>query len=314
MFGKFYKWLQEPHYLIGASVLRILLGCIILYTYIVNYPLRHFFWGNTGIIDNQTYSEMNRIFFSVYGWTDSVIIFEITYHLGILITLLFTIGMGGKIVQIFNYIFTLSLFNRNGLISDGGENLLYLVLFYMLFMNVTAYFTWSKKTNKAKLLEKFRIKHKDYISIFHNFGFIFIIVQLCTMYLLSGLYQVMGERWNSGTAVYYILQVEQYSLNIIPEFLLNNSIFIVLATYASILIKIAFPFAIFNKYTKYIVIMGIIGFHLGILVEMGLVTFSLTMIAVDSLLITDKEYRYIALKIKKSIGKFGGKRYERKSA
>ena len=42
MYLKFYKWLQDPHYLIGASVLRILLGLIVLYTYIVNYPLRHF--------------------------------------------------------------------------------------------------------------------------------------------------------------------------------------------------------------------------------------------------------------------------------
>ena len=83
----------------------------------------------------------------------------------------------------------------------------------------------------------------------------------------------MGERWHSGTAIYYILQVEQYSLNLIPEFLLKNSFFIVLATYASVLIKIAFPFSLFNRYTKYIVIIGIVGFHLGILVEMGLVTF-----------------------------------------
>ncbi|BCC45047.1 hypothetical protein bcgnr5378_31430 [Bacillus cereus] len=317
MYLKFYKWLQDPHYLIGASVLRILLGLIVLYTYIVNYPLRHFFWGNSGIIDNQTYNEMNRIFFSVYGWTDSTLIFEITYHLGILITLLFTIGVGGKVIQIFNYVFTLSLFNRNGLISDGGENLLYLVLFYMLFMNVTAYFTWSNKIKTGGIFKGFKTKYKDYLSIIHNFGFIFIIVQLCTMYLLSGLYQVMGERWHSGTAIYYILQVEQYSLNLIPEFLLKNSFFIVLATYASVLIKIAFPFSLFNRYTKYIVIIGIVGFHLGILVEMGLVTFSLTMIAVDSLLITDKEYHFIAFKIKeikrKLLKRFGRKEYERTS-
>lgn len=296
---KVYNWFKSPQHLIGASILRIIFGVLIVYTYIVNYPLRHYFWGNEGIIDNATYIEMNRIFFSVYGLFESPLIFELIYHLGIIIAFSFTIGFGGKTTQILNYIFTFSLINRNGLISDGGDNLMYICLLYMLFMNVTAYFSFKIKKQESKL----KIKWKDQLAIIHNFGFIFVIAQLCLMYFMSGLYQVMGERWHTGTAVYYVMQVEQYSTQLLPDFLLNNPEFIVLATYASILIKLAFPFAIFNKYTKYIVIFSIVSFHIGILLQMGLVTFSLIMIAVDFLLISNSEYRWLYTKIVQLINK-----------
>lgn len=286
MLIKLYGWFKSPQHLIGASILRITLGILILYSYVANYSLRHYFWGDSGIIDNASYSEMNRVFFSVYGLWDGAVMFEIIFHLGMLITFLFILGFGGKTVQVLNYIFTFSLINRNGLISDGGDNLLYVCLFYMLFMNVTAYFSFKLK-DKPKLSYKFQEQR----AILHNFGVIFVIAQLSLMYFMSGFYQAMGERWSSGTAVYYIMQVEQYSIGLLPDFLITNPEFIVMATYASVLIKLAFPFAIFNRYTKYIVLTGIVLFHLGILFQMGLVTFSLIMIAMDLLLITNKEYR-----------------------
>ena len=285
---KLYAWFRTPQHLMGASILRIAFGILILYTYIVNYPFRHYFWGNDGLIDNAAYAEMNRVFFSVYGLFESPAMFELTYHSGMLIAFLFTIGFGGKSIQILNYLFTFSLINRNGFISDGGDNLMYVCLLYLLFMDVTVHFSVKRKKPAPAWKEKAR----DSFAIIHNFGFIFVIAQLCLMYFMSGLYQVMGERWHSGTAIYYVMQVEQYSTQLLPGFLLDNVEFLIFATYASILIKLAFPFALFNRYTKYIVIFGIVSFHVGILLQMGLVTFSLIMIAVDFLLISNAEYRW----------------------
>jgi cellulose synthase/poly-beta-1,6-N-acetylglucosamine synthase-like glycosyltransferase len=108
----------------------------------------------------------------------------------------------------------------------------------------------------------------------------------------------MGEQWINGTAIYYIMQVEEFSTGVLPDFLLNNSLFLVVAAYFSFIIKLAFPFSLFNRYTKYIVIFGIVAFHAGIAVQMGLLTFSAIMIAIDSLLLNDKEYNWIFSKAK----------------
>ncbi|MCG6197894.1 hypothetical protein H1215_12025, partial [Anoxybacillus sp. LAT_38] len=58
-----------------------------------------------------------------------------------IVTILYLIGWKGRIVSVLNFIFTISLMDRNVLISDGGDNIMRLVLFYLLFANTTAYFS-----------------------------------------------------------------------------------------------------------------------------------------------------------------------------
>ncbi|MGV2619563.1 HTTM domain-containing protein [Halobacillus sp. ACCC02827] len=286
MLNRIIDWFTSPKHLIGASVTRIVLGAILVYNYVINYPLRHFYWADSGVISNDIYNTIYRLPFSVYGLSDSAAYFEVMFHAGLIFSFLFMIGTGGKFTQIMNFLFTFSLINRNAFISDGGDNILYLCLFYMLFMNVTAYFSVTF-LRRPKFLDRW----KDTFAIIHNFGLAFVVIQLSIMYFTSGIYQIMGERWNSGTALYYILQVEQYSSEFWEGVLTSNTYFIVFFTYASILIKLAFPLALFNKYAKYIIIAGIIAFHIGIAIVMGLITFSAIMIGLDFLLLNNKEYQ-----------------------
>lgn len=65
----------------------------------------------------------------------------------------------------------------------------------------------------------------------------------------------------------------------------------VVVTWTSLMFQIAFPFLLFNRYTKIIALLGILAFHIGIGVLMGLPWFSLTMIAVDAIFIRDRSYR-----------------------
>lgn len=109
--------------------------------------------------------------------------------------------------------------------------------------------------------------------------------------LFSGIFQVMGEKWNNGTALYYILQVDTFSKPFWEQILTSNDYFIVLFTYASILVKLAFPFSLFNKWSKYVIVTLMMGFHLGIAIAMGLITFSAIMIAIEVLVFSDKEYK-----------------------
>src|SRR5699024_8758094 len=52
----------------------------------------------------------------------------------------------------------------------------------------------------------------------------------------------------------------------------------------------AFPFMLFNRYTRIVALIGILSFHLGIALLMGLPWFSLTMIAVDAIFIRDRSF------------------------
>ncbi len=47
------------------------------------------------------------------------------------------------------------------------------------------------------------------LGIVHNLGLLAIVTQLCIVYMTAGLMKVQGEMWRDGTALYYILQVDE---------------------------------------------------------------------------------------------------------
>lgn len=111
--------------------------------------------------------------------------------------------------------------------------------------------------------------------------------------LHSGFFKAQGHMWTNGTALYYVLNVEEYSLPSLAHFIYNNPYLVVIGSYSAILCQIAFPFLIWNKYLKWPILIGSIGFHLAIGFFMGLVQFAIAMISLDLLLIKDVEYRRI---------------------
>lgn len=162
-----------------------------------------------------------------------------------------------------------------------------LLLFYLLFTNDSAYFA----------VKPLKIKN-DVFNLIHNFAITACIIQICIVYFTSALYQINGEKWFNGTALYYITQVDLYSNPNLDFLISQNDIIMTFLTYFSIIIKIAFPFFIFNKRTKIFIACNIVLFHLGISIFMGLVTFGMTMMIAESLIFTDKEYKRYYNRIK----------------
>lgn len=279
-----YKKTSTPYFYIGASLARIGLGLILLYSYLTLYFQRNIIYGPNGLGNPD---------FTLYSLSNSPIYFQIIYHLGILIAILFVIGYKGRLVSILNFIFAYSLINRGYLISDGGDNLMSLLLFYLMFADVTQYFSIDSKINK-------NIKNNEFKTILHNFAIYACIVQICIVYVTSALYQLQGDKWINGTAIYYITQVDIFSNPFLTGILNHSDILMTFLTYFSIIIKIAFPFMILmGKKSKIFIVSCIILFHSGIGIFMGLITFALTMIASETLIFSDFEYRKIFLYLRK---------------
>ncbi|WP_442951132.1 DCC1-like thiol-disulfide oxidoreductase family protein [Paenibacillus sp. 481] len=176
-------------------------------------------------------------------------------------------------------------------ISDGGDNLLAVSLFFLLFANCTAYFSMDAQKYQVSRENRSDSFTFQLSSILHNFAVIFCIIQLCIVYFVSAFYQVMGELWQNGTAIYYIAQVEEFSRPSLRYIVDNYLWAVILFSYASIVMKLAFPFTIMNKRVKPFMVAGMIIFHLGIGIGMGLLTFSLIMIVMELLVFTDNEYK-----------------------
>ncbi|WP_025151109.1 DCC1-like thiol-disulfide oxidoreductase family protein [Bacillus sp. H1a] len=277
-------WLSKERFLIGTSLARISIGFLMLYMYLMHYSQRYYLWGNQGIISNEMTGPT-----TLYSLSNSNIYFDIIYHIGILLSILFIFGYKTRLVSIINFVFYFSLLERNPMIADGGDNILRVCLFYLLFADMSRHFSIDSNLNNRK---KSALRTKI-TNIFHNIACIATIIQISILYLVSGLYQIIGEMWHNGTAIYYIMQVDQFSRGILTPLISDNTYLIVLFTYLAIIIKIAFPFLLFNKYTKYFIILCIVSFHVGIAYGMGLITFSLTLIVLELIILTDTEYKDI---------------------
>lgn len=294
MFKKMISLNQKKHMLIGASLIRIAFALIILYNYTINYFQRYFLWGADGVIGFSKMSINDNLVagFSLYNFGTSNLYFDVIYHLGIIITLAFLFGYKAKVTSILNFIFVWSLMARNHLILDGGDNISRILLVYLIFVNTTAYFSIDAylKDKYGKIETEVASTNFSLRNLVHNLAVLACLVQVSIVYITSGLHKIMGELWQSGTALYYILQVEEFSHPFFRDLILSSDVAIVFGSYMAVFVQLTFPFLLFNRYTKYIGMAGIISMHLGIAVVMGLFSFSFIMIANQLLFLSDKEY------------------------
>ncbi|MBY8911471.1 DUF393 domain-containing protein [Bacillus sp. YC2] len=283
------NYFAKERFYIGVSLLRIVFGLLILYFYLIHYSQRYFLFSDYGI--NAFQSAWKQTTFSLYNITSSLKYFDAVYHVGIVAAILFTLGFKGRLMGVLNYVLFYSLYARFSYIGDGGDNLMAITLFYLLFANTTRYFSLDALLRKkTALLSDFR---KTLSNITQYFAVLFCVMQVCIVYVTSAIYQIMGETWNNGTALYYISQVKTVTMPFLEEMVSSHIYLSVVICYASVLLKIAFPFLIINKKTKWLAVLLVCLLHIGIAFGMGLYSFSLVMMAIELVIFTDKEYKYL---------------------
>ncbi|HDR7379644.1 MULTISPECIES: HTTM domain-containing protein [Bacillus] len=278
---------SNKHYLIGASILRIAIGIHIAFTYLVYFTKRHEIWGpNSFYLLDYTKGK----FLSLYSFNDSILYFEILYFLGIIINTLYLLGVKTRVVGVLNYIMIYSLYARNPLALDGGNNILIIILFYLMFAEVNRYFSISKGKNTDS---------NKFSNMFHNCAIFMCLFQVCILYFFSGFAKSQGHMWYNGTALYYILHVDEFTQPFLAQFIINSPVLLTLGAYSAIITQLFFPLCVFNKYLKIPILLGSISFHFVIIIMMGLIQFGLIMIALDILFLTDKEHKKFYMFLKK---------------
>lgn len=269
-------WLRlgdHPYQTRGLRVLQVVIGLALLFRVFTEAPYASYFWGPNGITQGVREAtvpvvppSLTDIVFSTDQNAWLVLAVLTVSSLGLVFgikTRLSTVGtcVGFALIQ-----------NRLPYLNDGGDNITQIMLIYMMFA-LPADASYTRGGLKVW---------------FHNLAIVAIFLQLIILYATSGLAKVSGSKWDHGVAVYYISQVEWFSLPGVRH-LLTNSVFVTFATYVPMLYQVFFPFAIFSRLKLPWLAVGIL-FHLGTVAFMGLVTFGTVMIGLELFLITDEEY------------------------
>lgn len=301
MIDRAWQWLTgAKRSTYGLAVTRMLLGFIIWSQMLINWPDRHYTWG-----DGTTWTAPIRggrgwpglldfLFIDAHG-----VIFDIAYLVTILIGLSMMFGFMTRVSTILALLFWMSLYVANPLVGSGGDAVLRMVLLYLCFVDAGRH--WSVDSWLRERRGSVATVLPDWLTTtLHNVAIILIIHQVVMVYVASALWKVQSAKWMSGTAVYYPLQVKAYSpWNDHIHLLTDHGWIVAMASYTAIVVQLFVPVLLMYRPTRFLALLTLTGMHLGIGIFMGILYFSLVMIAVDVLLISDRSWSRLDSQLRK---------------
>jgi hypothetical protein len=242
------------------------------------------------VADVKGYPEIFGLFRALGGWQ-----WDIAYLLVVLSGIALMVGVFTRFTTISTAILWTSVYVANPYVGSGGDAVLRMVLFYLCFTNagkVWSVDAWLRE-RRAEVRPPFA---PPWVSAtLHNLAVVLMIHQIVMVYVGSALWKVQSPVWRDGTAVYYPLQTEAYSpWNDLLQPVFANSLFISGATWTAVVVQLFFPVLLVYRPTRMVALVIITGMHLGIGFLMGIMYFSLAMIAVDMMLVSDKTWRLAA--------------------
>ncbi|GAA3812599.1 HTTM domain-containing protein [Streptomyces phyllanthi] len=155
----------------------------------------------------------------------------------------------------------------------------WLVLFWGLWAAQALWWAAGRYTGGAEP----RVLLDLVANLAHNAALFVIMAEACLIYATAGWYKIQGTRWQDGTAVYYPLHLDYFSpWPALSDLLSANGTLVMLVTYGTVVVQVAFPFTLFNRRVKNVLLALMITEHAVIAVVLGLPFFSLAMIAADA--------------------------------
>ncbi len=186
------------------------------------------------------------------------------------------------------YFFTTNLFLKGYLVFTGGEALINILLFYLIFIHSG----FSKKKEKDIPISVFQ-------NVLNNTFYWILLIQICVVYLFSTLYKFGDAYWQSGEALMYIARVDAFSGDSMRFFFADNPVLSAIGTYIALIYQGLFPILVWVKRIKIpFLILGVI-VHLGIAFGMGIFTFGIVMILTYILFLDINQIKVLKCKLKR---------------
>jgi hypothetical protein len=280
-FSKAWRWLaDDPHQLIGTRILQIAIGALLLFRIYTELPFATFLWGPNGIGWGSTIPVLGPVLGNILdsAFMDDTRIYYVLFAMSIG-ALWLLIGYHTRFATLLVLVSFFIFYERLPEMTDGGDSLTVLLLIYMLLL----------------LPHRAKVSSGQFRIWLHNIGVLAITFQVIVVYFTSGLAKANGDWWQEGVAMYYISQVQWFVLPSMHK-LFTNPWIVTLTTYTPMCYQLLFPVAMVSRLKLPFIIFGIF-LHLGIIVLMGMIPFSMVMIGSELFLVSDQEYAQLWSKI-----------------
>jgi hypothetical protein len=292
--------------LYGLAVTRILFGITAIGILASNFGTRLYTFGAGSAWNGEMVEPVSDfpkiwIFSTFHAVMGNDVAYTSLYLLLGVLAVLFVLGWRFRLVLPVFFCLWIGFIEANDMVGDQGDNMFRIALLLLFFADPAA--RWSLDARRrAKSGEWFPEGSQPALlgTMFHNLALVALTAQVCFVYASGALFKAGGEPWEQGYAVYNPLHTARFGTwPVLTELFTTWGPVVVALSWGSILVQVAFPLALLTRPTRLIALVGILSFHIGIAVLMGLPWFSLTMIAIDAIFIRDRTWQRLSVGVAK---------------
>jgi hypothetical protein len=282
-----------PVGLLNLAVFRILYAGILFFMYLSRQMDVGLFYTDQGILpralSHQILMQGFRPPFQFFFWPDSWVF---TVHaLFVLSLLMICLGVFTRFFGLIAIYLHLAFLFRNYGVAFGVDQITSFFLLYLMFTQADARLSlrawWREKRNLPAL------EGGLLTSVFYRL----LQIQLCLIYVYSGMEKLKGQSWWDGTALWSVLANSQM---VVADFtwVRHVPLLIVLISFSTILFEIYFPVLVWvPRLRKYCLWLGVL-FHTGIAFVMALWSFAAVMISPYLLFLPEESLQTFIEKLK----------------
>ena len=292
----------------GSAILRIGYGSLYLIFLLREFPNREELWGPnaawTPSLDQQFAAHS-----AWYGWirswytllaTNNDTRFELSYALALIICAAMVLGYRTRAASIGFMLVVTAFTGRDAFLGDGGDNVLVLMSIYLVFIASGQRLSLDSRRRRLagpaasparpsnQVLAEIAELRRRIVTLVHNAAILIVGFQMCVIYGAAALWKAQGSVWDNGTALYYVLHTQWFEVwPALSNEVSSHQTITAIVAYVTVFAQIGFPFAIFSKRLKYVLLVVLLGMHLSIAVMLGIPIFSAVMIVGDSVFLPD---------------------------
>jgi hypothetical protein len=194
------------------------------------------------------------------------------YILLVICALALLVGFYTRFQLICIFILFTSFVHRNNLIFDGEDIVFRLMAFYLIFSPAGKFLSidkWLTANNES---------HES-SNLYPIWPLRLIQVQTAAILFFSGCEKLYGHEWIDGTAIYYVSRLDDMFYRFpVPDFIFKSLFLMSLMTWATLVLELCVPIAVWFNRTRKVALVLVVLFHLSLDYMMNLNLFHWIMI------------------------------------